>query len=176
VLDPISANNVAHNGYQELQSTKPQTVGHGLSDSPVALASWIIEKWHGWTEHDGDLETVYTKDELLTNIMIYWVTNSGPSAARIYYESRHMLGGLARTPFPAPQGRVTVPTGCGAFPWQLDRRGMPSPASTPEGRKAADARYNIVHFTTMPRGGHFPALEQPQLWLDDLRAFLRAVR
>lgn len=175
VLDPISANNVAHNGYQELQSTKPQTVGQGLSDSPVALASWIIEKWHGWTEHDGDLEKVYTKDELLTNIMIYWVTNSGASSARIYYESRHMLGGIARTPFPGVQGRVTVPTGCGASPWQLDRRGMPITTNTPEARKAAEARYNIVHFTTLPRGGHFPAIEQPQLWLDDIRAFFRAV-
>lgn len=166
--------NAAHNlGYQELQSTKPQTLGQGLSDSPVGLASWIVEKWHGWSDHDGDLDKALTKDELLTNIMIYWVTNSGASSARIYYESRHMLGGLASTPFPRPEQRVTVPTGCGAFPSQYDRRGTPANTDSAEARKAAETRYNIVHFTTMPRGGHFPAFEQPKLWVDDLRAFFR---
>src|SRR5437899_11009708 len=82
---PNSAVNAAHNlGYQEIQSTKPQTLGQGLSDSPVGLASWILEKWYGWSDHDGDLEKVFTRDELLTNIMIYWVTNTGSSSARIY--------------------------------------------------------------------------------------------
>ena len=168
--------NAAHNlGYQEIQATKPQTLGHGLSDSPVGLASWIVEKWYGWSDHNGDLEKVYTKDELLTNIMIYWVTNSGTSSARIYYESRHMGGGLAPTLQIRPEGRVTVPTGCGAFPSQYDRRGTIA-ANTAEARKAAETRYNIVHFTTMPRGGHFPAMEQPKLWVDDIRAFVRAAR
>jgi len=173
---PNSAVNAAHNlGYQEIQSTKPQTLGQALSDSPVGLASWIIEKWYGWSDHDGDFEKVFTKDELLTNIMIYWVTNSGTSSARIYYESRHMLGGLAPTPFPRPDGRVSVPTGCGSFPLQYDRRGNPLDTSSPEARKVAEARYNVVHFTTMPHGGHFPALEQPKLWMDDLRAFFAAL-
>lgn len=163
----------AHNfGYQEIQSTKPQTLGYGLSDSPVGLASWIIEKWYGWSDHDGDLEKVLTKDELLTNTMIYWVTNSGASSARIYYESRHMLGGpLPASPFVQPSGRVTIPTGCGAFPMQYDRRATPVNTNTEAARKAAEARYNIVHFATMPHGGHFPALEQPKLWVDDIRAF-----
>jgi epoxide hydrolase len=173
---PNSAVNAAHNlGYQEIQSTKPQTLGQGLSDSPVGLASWIIEKWYGWADHDGDLEKVFTKDELLTNIMIYWVTNSGTSSARIYYESRHMLGGLAPTPFPRPEARVSAPTGCGSFPLQYDRRANPVDTSSPEARKAAEARYNVVHFTTMPHGGHFPALEQPKLWMEDLRAFFAAL-
>jgi epoxide hydrolase len=173
---PNSAVNAAHNlGYQEIQSTKPQTLGQALSDSPVGLASWIIEKWYGWSDHDGDFEKVFTKDELLTNIMIYWVTNSGTSSARIYYESRHMLGGLAPTPFPRPEGRVSVPTGCGSFPLQYDRRGNPLDTSSLEARKVAEARYNVVHFTTMPHGGHFPALEQPKLWMDDLRAFFAAL-
>ena len=79
-----AAVNGAHNvGYQEIQSTKPQTLGHALSDSPVGLASWIIDKWYAWSDHDGDLEKDYTKDDLLTNIMIYWVTNSGASSARL---------------------------------------------------------------------------------------------
>jgi pimeloyl-ACP methyl ester carboxylesterase len=169
--------NAAHNlGYQEIQATKPQTLGHGLSDSPVGLASWIVEKWYGWSDHNGDLEKVYTKDELLTNIMIYWVTNSGTSSARIYYESRHMGGGLAPTLQIRPEARVTVPTGCGAFPSQYDRRGTTVTANTAEARKAADTRYNVVHFTTMPRGGHFPAMEQPKLWIDDIRAFARTTR
>ena len=174
---PNSAVNAAHNlGYQEIQSTKPQTLGQALSDSPVGLASWIIEKWYGWSDHDGDLEKVFTKDELLTNIMIYWVTNSGTSSARIYYESRHMLGGLAPTPFPRPDARVNAPTGCGSFPLQYDRRDNPLDTASAEARKAAEARYNVVHFTTMPHGGHFPAFEQPRLWLEDIRAFFASVR
>ncbi|HUR32540.1 MAG TPA: epoxide hydrolase [Vicinamibacterales bacterium] len=166
--------NAAHNlGYQEIQSTKPQTLGQGLSDSPVGLASWIAEKWYDWSDHDGDLDRVVTRDELLTTIMIYWVTNSGASSARIYYESRHMLGGLAPNPFPRPDGKVTVPTGCGAFPSQYDRRHNPFDTTSAMVRADAAARYNLVHFTTMPKGGHFPALEQPALWLDDLRTFFR---
>ena len=133
--------NAAHNvGYQEIQSTKPQTLGHALSDSPAGLASWIVEKWYGWADHDGDLEKVFTKDQLLTNVMIYWVTNSGASSARIYQEGRHMGGTLNPTPFPRPDARVTVPTGCGAFPWQYDRRATPpSPnlADSAQGRRGA---------------------------------------
>jgi pimeloyl-ACP methyl ester carboxylesterase len=166
--------NNAHNlGYQEIQSTKPQTLGHALSDSPVGLASWIVEKWYGWADHDGDLEKVFTKDQLLTNVMIYWVTNSGASSARIYQEGRHMGGVLNPTPFPRPEARVTVPTGCGAFPWQYDRRATPPGPDLAAARKGAEARFNIVHFTQLEHGGHFPALEQPQLWMDDLRAFIR---
>ena len=166
--------NNAHNvGYQEIQSTKPQTLGHALSDSPVGLASWIVEKWYGWADHDGDLEKVFTKDQLLTNVMIYWVTNSGASSARIYHEGRHMGGVLNPTPFTRPDARVTVPTGCGAFPWQYDRRTTPPGSDLAAARKGAEARFNIVHFTQMEHGGHFPAIEQPQRWMDDLRAFVR---
>jgi pimeloyl-ACP methyl ester carboxylesterase len=177
---PAPARNVlvnnAHNlGYQEIQSTKPQTLGHALSDSPVGLASWIVEKWYGWADHEGDLETIFTKDQLLTNVMIYWVTNSGASSARIYQEGRHMGGVLNPTPFARPEARVTVPTGCGAFPWQYDRRATPPGPDIAAARKAAEARFNVVHFTQSDHGGHFPALEQPQLWMDDLRAFLRVV-
>jgi len=103
---PNPAVNAAHNlGYQELQSTKPQTVAHGLSDSPVALASWIIEKWYGWSDHDGDLDQLYTKDDLLTNLTIYWLTNSGGSSARIYYENRH-VGGVPLARSDPQAGRI----------------------------------------------------------------------
>ena len=143
-----------------------------MSDSPVGLASWIVEKWYGWADHDGNLEKAATKDELLNNIMIYWVTNSGPSSTRIYWESRHM-NGFGPNPFPRPDGRVTVPTGCGAFPSQYDRRQVPANTNLAEARKGAETRYNVVHFTQFPRGGHFPAFEQPTVWMDDIRTFLK---
>ena len=173
---PVSSNL----GYQEIQTTKPQTLGQGLSDSPLGLASWIIDKWHSWSDHDGDLEKVYTKDELLTNIMFYWVTNSGTSSARLYYESRHVNGQLAPAFFatfmpPMSRGKVTVPTGCGAFPSQYDNRGLPINRDPALARKSAETRYNVVHATIAPKGGHFPALEQPQAWMDDLRTFVRGV-
>ena len=167
-------------GYQEIQTTKPQTLGQGLSDSPLGLASWIIDKWHSWSDHDGDLESVYTKDDLLTNIMVYWVTNSGTSSARLYYESRHVNGQLQPTFFatfmpPISRGKVTAPTGCGAFPSQYDNRGLPINRDPALARKAAETRYNVVHATIAPKGGHFPALEQPQAWMDDLRTFVRGL-
>ena len=151
-------------GYVEIQSTRTQTVGYGLNDSPVGLAAWILEKYHGWSDHDGNIEQAYTKDELLTNIMIYWVTGSITSASRIYYESRH---GAAR-----PTDRLTIPTGCAAFAKRYDQRTR----IDPEARRAAEERYNIVRWTDMPRGGHFPALEAPDLWLDDVRAFFADLR
>ena len=172
---PVSANA----GYQEIQTTKPQTLGQGLSDSPLGLASWIIDKWYSWSDHDGDLEKVYTKDELLTNIMFYWVTNSGTSSARLYYESRHVNGQLSPAFFatfmPPASSKVTVPTGCGAFPSQWDNRGLPINRDAALARKSAETRYNVVHATIAAKGGHFPALEQPQPWMDDLRTFVRAL-
>ena len=147
--------------YNFEQSTKPQTIGYSLSDSPVGLAAWIVEKFHGWSDHDGDLEKLYTKDQLLTMVTIYWVTNTGTSSAWNYYERRH------QTLQPA---KVNVPTGCAEFTRRYDRR--PFALS----RSAAETRYNVARWTDMPRGGHFPALEQPQLWIDDVRAFFHERR
>lgn len=179
--DPATAPTVnravdaAHNlGYQEIQATKPQTLGVGLSDSPVGLASWIIDKWFAWSDHDGELEKIYSRDDLITNVMLYWLTNSGTSSTRLYYESRHPDGTFAPSLFQALPDRVTVPTGCGSFWRQYDRRGVKLSAGEAEARKALEGRYNLVHFAIMPRGGHFPALEQPTLFVDDLRSFLRA--
>jgi epoxide hydrolase len=149
-------------GYFELQATKPQTIGYSLSDSPVGLAAWIVEKYHGWSDHDGDFEKIYAKDQLLTTVMIYWATDSGASSARIYYERRHQPAGSS--------SRVSVPTGCANFNARFDKRPVAG------GRSGAEARYNIVRWTDMPRGGHFPAFEQPQLWVDDVRAFFRPLR
>lgn len=146
-------------GYQQIQGTKPQTIGIALNDSPVALAAWIIEKFQSWCDCSGNPESIFTKDELLTNITLYWVTQTAASSARIYYESRHPT-----TP-PVP-GRIDVPTACADFPREI----IWSP------RRWLEARYNITRWTLMPKGGHFAALEQPQLLVDDVRAFFRTLR
>jgi microsomal epoxide hydrolase len=143
--------------YQQIQGTKPQTLGFGLNDSPVGLAAWIVEKFHAWCDCDGNVESRFSKDDLLTNVMIYWVTGTATSSTRIYYENR------VATPRP---DRVTVPTACALFPKEI---------TTPP-RKWVEARYNLVRWTEMPRGGHFAALEQPQLLVDDVRAFFRDLR
>lgn len=149
-------------GYQRIQGTRPQTLGYGLNDSPVGLAAWIVEKYRTWCDCDGDPEAVFTKDELLTTVMIYWVTETATSAARYYYEGMH----LPEPPYVPVEGRVEVPTGCTVFPGEL--------GYTP--RSWAETRFNVQRFTFMPRGGHFAALEQPELLTDELRAFFRDVR
>jgi microsomal epoxide hydrolase len=143
--------------YQQIQGTKPQTLGFGLNDSPVGLAAWIVEKFHAWCDCDGNVESRFTKDDLLTNVMIYWVTGTATSSTRIYYENRVAP--------PRPE-KVAVPTACALFPKEI---------TTPP-RKWVETRYNLVRWTEMPRGGHFAALEQPQLLVDDIRAFFKDLR
>ena len=147
-------------GYQQIQGTKPQTLGVALNDSPVGLAAWIVEKFRTWCDCNGDPETVFTKDELLTNITLYWVTQTAASSARIYYESRHA------PPSPTSGRRIETPTACADFPKEV----IWSP------RRWLEGRYNIVRWTEMPRGGHFAAFEQPALLVDDLRAFFGGLR
>lgn len=147
-------------GYQQIQGTKPQTIGIALNDSPVGLAAWIVEKFKTWCDCDGNPENVFTKDELLTNISLYWLTQTAGSSARIYYESRHA------PPNPSAGRRIEVPTACADFPKEI----IWSP------RKWLEGRYNIVRWTEMPKGGHFAAFEQPQLLVDDVRAFFRSLR
>jgi pimeloyl-ACP methyl ester carboxylesterase len=144
-------------GYFLEQSTKPQTVGYGLDDSPAGLAAWIVEKFRSWSDSDGDVEKSFTKDELLTNITLYWVTQSATSSARIYYEN------LRAKP---PQGRVQVPTACAVFPKEI--------SIAP--RRWVEAQYNLTRWTEMPRGGHFAAMEEPNLLVEDIRAFFRTLR
>jgi len=147
-------------GYQQIQGTKPQTIGIALNDSPVGLAAWIVEKFRTWCDCDGNPDTIFTKDELLTNITLYWVTQTAASSARIYYESRHA------TPDPGGPRRIEVPTACADFPKEI----IWAP------RRWLERRYNITRWTVMPRGGHFAAFEQPALLVDDVRAFFRTVR
>jgi len=145
-------------GYVMIQSTKPQTLAYGLSDSPVGLAAWIIEKFYGWSDIDGALERKYTKDELLTNIMIYWVTQTINPSIRFYYEESH-------APSLKTGQRVEVPVAIALFP-----------KDTPAPRALAERTLRIERWTEMPRGGHFPALEEPELLVEDLRAFYRSLR
>ncbi len=147
-------------GYQQIQGTKPQTIGIALNDSPVGLAAWIVEKFKTWCDCDGNPENVFTKDHHLTNISLYWLTQTAGSSARIYYESRHA------PPNPSAGRRIEVPTACADFPKEI----IWSP------RKWLEGRYNIVRWTEMPKGGHFAAFEQPQLLVDDVRAFFRSLR
>jgi pimeloyl-ACP methyl ester carboxylesterase len=147
-------------GYQQIQGSKPQTLGYGLHDSPIGLAAWITEKFHGWTDCHGDIEQSISKDELLTNIMIYWVTGTITSSTRLYYESAHSSNDMADA------GRIETPTGCAIFPAELY---IPP-------RKWADEVYNIQHWSVMDQGGHFAALEQPQLFVEDIRQFFSKLR
>jgi pimeloyl-ACP methyl ester carboxylesterase len=146
-------------GYQRIQGTKPQTLGYALNDSPAGLAAWIVEKFRSWCDCAGDPEKVFTKDELLTNITLYWFTQTATSSARIYYENAHTTAALGGQ-------RIEVPTACADFPKE--------PIWSP--RRWMEARYHITRWTEMPRGGHFAAFEQPALWVDDVRAFFRGVR
>ncbi|MGM0633969.1 MAG: epoxide hydrolase family protein [Pseudomonadota bacterium] len=149
--------------YQQIQGTKPQTLGYGLNDSPAGLAGWIVEKFHGWTDMpqgaEGDLDEYFSKDALLTNIAVYWFTGTITSSMRIYYENRN-------TETVKPMGYIDVPTGAAVFPAEIYQ--------TP--RAWAEAAYDIQRWTVMPSGGHFAAMEEPALYLDDLRAFYRGLR
>jgi epoxide hydrolase len=145
------------NGYAKQQSTRPQTLGYGLVDSPVGQLAWIVEKFWSWTDCDGHPENVLTRDELLDNVMMYWATASAASSARLYWESFNVFG--AGEP-------VKLPTGVAAFPKEILR----AP------RSWCEAGYNITHWTTMPRGGHFAAFEQPELFVDDVSTFFATVR
>ena len=151
-------------GYRTQQATKPQTLSYAMMDSPVGVAAWIIEKWNSWSDTKGDdIESVYTKDELLTNIMVYLVTGTFNTASWIYYGRREEGGRLL-----SPEGkRVEVPTGCALFPAEL--------LSWPP-RSYVERVYNVTHWTEMPRGGHFAAMEQPELLIDDIRTFARTIR
>lgn len=142
--------------FNMIQSTKPQTLGYGLNDSPVGLASWIIEKFYAWSDHDGNIESSLTKDELITNIMIYWVSQSINSSIRVYAENARAgySGGLKSTQ------RVGVPTGVSLFP---------KDAQFP--KAWAERMANVTSFSVMKKGGHFAALEVPDVYASELVNF-----
>jgi pimeloyl-ACP methyl ester carboxylesterase len=149
-------------GYFRVQSTRPHTLGFALEDSPTGICAWIIEKFRAWSDCDGDVESSYSKDQLLDNVMLYWLTGTATSSVRFYYE---FAQGLARGALTLG-ARVEAPTGYARYPKEI----------LVTSRRWAERQYNLVHFVDMPRGGHFAAMEQPQLFVDDVRACFRARR
>jgi epoxide hydrolase len=144
-------------GYSKQQSTRPQTLGYGLVDSPAGQAAWVLEKFWSWTDCDGHPENAVARDELLDNVMFYWIPACGASSARLYWES------FAQTNLTP----VHVPTGCSIFPKEIFRTS----------RRWAEKRFTrIVHWNQLERGGHFAALEQPEVFVHELRTCFRHMR
>jgi len=145
------------NGYAQQQATRPQTLGYALTDSPVGQAMWIYEKFHAWSDCDGDPLNVLTIDEIIDDIMLYWLPGTAASSARLYWESFRRAAAI----------RAEVPVACSVFPMEIFRAS----------RRWAERRYpNIVHWGEPPRGGHFAAFEQPALFVEEVRAGFRLMR
>jgi pimeloyl-ACP methyl ester carboxylesterase len=142
--------------YSQQQGTKPQTLGVALNDSPAGLLSWIVEKFRAWSDCDGDPENAFTRDQLLTNVMLYWVTETITSSTRLYWERRHTGE--------SPLGFIDVPTAVARYPKE--------PIRFP--RSWVERCYRVTRWVDMPRGGHFAAMEQPDLFVDDVRTFFTA--
>jgi pimeloyl-ACP methyl ester carboxylesterase len=151
-------------GYSMQQATRPQTLGYGLVDSPAGLCGWIVEKFRAWSDCDGHPENVFTRDEMLDNITLYWLTGTAASSARLYWESFRQVQSWFTE---STSDTVDVPTGCSIFPKELPR---PS-------RRWAEKRYIDIRYWNEPsRGGHFAAFERPDIFVDEVRAFFRLVR
>ncbi len=146
-------------GYVAIQSTRPQTLAYGLNDSPAGLLSWITEKFHAWTDNNGSVEDAVSRDALLTNVSVYWFTGTAGSSARLYYES-------ITSRAVSPPSITHVPVGVGDYPKELFV--LP--------RRLVEKDNNIVYWVEQPRGGHFAAMEEPDLFVDDVRSFFRKVR
>lgn len=161
--DQFDKDQIMQDGYRTQQATKPQTLSYAMMDSPVGIAAWIVEKFNAWSDTVGDdIESAHSKDELLTNIMVYIVTRTFNTASWIYYGRREEGGRIL-----SPEGkRVEVPTACALFPKEM--------LAWPP-RSYVDRIYNVTRWTEMPRGGHFGAMEEPMLFLDDLRRFVRGL-
>lgn len=146
--------------YAALHATKPQTLAFALADSPTGLAVWMAEKFAAWSDHNGDIEAVISLDAVLTNVALHWFSGNAAAALRLYKENR--IDPLAF----APGERVATPVGVALFP-----RELPMPP-----RSWVERAFDVRRWTTMPRGGHFAALEQPEALVEDIRAFFRALR
>jgi len=142
--------------YARLQRTKPQTLAVALDDSPAGLAAWILEKYRAWSDNDGDVFARFSPDAVCEALTVYWVTRTAGSSVHYYFDNAHQ---------PLETARVEVPTGVAQFPRDL----VPAP------RSSAERWFDVVHWTEFPRGGHFGALEEPELWAADLRAFFDGI-
>jgi pimeloyl-ACP methyl ester carboxylesterase len=163
-LAELRAASAHESGYSAEQSTKPQTVGYGLVDSPAGLAAWIGEKFWSWTDHDGSLDAVISRDDLLDDLMLYWLPGTAASSARLYWESFAQVSDWFTS---AVTDTVDVPTGCTVFPHEVPH---------PSRRWAAKRYTDIRHWSEPARGGHFAALEQPATFVEEVRTFFRLVR
>ncbi|MEQ8663010.1 MAG: epoxide hydrolase [Gammaproteobacteria bacterium] len=146
-------------GYSKEQSTRPQTVGYGLVDSPVAQAAWILEKFWAWTDCDGHPENALSRDHMLDDIMLYWLPGAGASSARLYWES---FGVIMQ-----PKQPIRMPAGASIFPHEIFRASQ---------RWCAERYTNLIHYNALDKGGHFAAFEQPALFVDELRTCFRQMR
>lgn len=159
-LEASTKHFMADGAYAMVQTTRPRSLAPALNDSPVALASWIVDRFHSWSDSDGDIEKSFSKDDLLTNIMLYWVTQTiGSSMFNYYAEARS----LSLT----PANHVDRPVGLALFP--KDIGGIPP-------RTFAERTLNVQRWTEMPRGSHFAALEEPELFARDVVEFFRPLR
>jgi pimeloyl-ACP methyl ester carboxylesterase len=156
---------VDETGYQRIQGTKPQTLAYGLTDSPVGLAAWITEKLRTWSDSGGDVESRFTKDQILTLVSIYWHTNTIGTSVR-YYHANGLGSSRRRT---TPRGPVRVPEGYADFVANPFRNQIPRSF-------VAERPANVSHWSVFDRGGHFPAIEEPELLVGDLREFFRPLR
>ncbi|HTE09808.1 MAG TPA: epoxide hydrolase [Chitinophagaceae bacterium] len=153
--------------YASVQSTKPQSLAYGLNDSPVGMAGWIIDKFHAWSDNNGNIENAFTKDELLTNLTIYWVTQTINAAMRLYYEAIQAImqakyNPLVKlNPFDKTGKKTMAPAAFALFPKDISK----------PPREHAERFFNVQRWTEMPEGGHFAALEQPQLLAGDIKQF-----
>jgi pimeloyl-ACP methyl ester carboxylesterase len=154
----------AESGYSAEQLSKPQTIGYGLVDSPAALCAWIVEKFRTWTDCDGHPENAVSRDEILDNLMLYWLPGTGASSARMYWESFALIEDWFAG---ETTDSVTVPTGGSIFPKEIPRASR---------RWAAKRFTDIRYWNELDRGGHFAAFEQPELFTGEVRAFFRLVR
>ncbi len=159
-LQAVQQWSLEEGAYSRLHATKPQTLAYSLNDSPVGQAAWIIEKFRTWSDCDGEIERRFSKDELLTNIMLYWSTETIASSIRVYYENAHTAAQLQ------PGQRIAVPAAFALFPKEIN---VPP-------REWVERFLLVQHWTEMPRGGHFAAMEEPELLAEDLRAFFRPFR
>ena len=156
-LDAFAEHRASGTGYSKQQSTRPQTLGYGLVDSPAAQCAWIVEKFWAWTDHDGHPESAVGRDALLDNVMLYWLPGTGASSGRLYWESFNQRD----------YAPIDVPAGCSVFPKEI----------FPISERWTRQRFrDLRHYRELDRGGHFAALEQPELFVDELRAFFRHVR
>ena len=154
---------IMEEGYRTQQATRPQTLSYAMMDSPVGIAAWLVEKFNSWSDTEGDdIESVYSKDELLTNIMVYVTTRTFNTASWIYYGRREEGGRILSE----SDRRVEVPTACALFPAEM--------LAWPP-RSYVERLYNVQQWTEMPRGGHFAAMEQPDLLVEDIRRFARSL-